>query len=189
MGRIDHDVAVKDGNPDTGDRSLERYVGDGDRRGRRHDGQHVGGVDLIRRDHGGNHLDVAAERLVEQRPHGPVDQAGHQDLTIPRPAFAAEYRPRDLARGVCLFVVLHLQGDVVQPLDLLGGAADRRQDGGACVLRVDRAVGLFGQPTGLQCQRLGADLQFYGMCHVTSLRRGFLRSAVPRDATFSGSAL
>ena len=185
MSRVDHDGAVENRYSDPGDRSLKGHVGDGHGRGCRHDRQHVRGVDLVRRDHGGNHLDVTAERLVKQRPQGTIDQAAYQDLTIPGPAFAPEYRPRDLPRGVCLFVVLHLQGDVVEPLDLLGGAADGRQDGGACILCVDRAVGLLGQATGLQSQRFFPDSQFYGMCHVTSLRRG---SPATRAATFSGSA-
>ena len=82
VGRIHHQLASHFGDANGAYRPVERYVGDRHRRRCRHHGDYIGWVLLIGGDHRGHDLDVALERLAEERPQGPVDQPRHQDLAI-----------------------------------------------------------------------------------------------------------
>src|SRR5262249_8640503 len=101
----------------------------------------------------------AVEVGGEERPDGPVDQAGGQDLLGGGAALALDEAAGELAGGVGLLAVVHRQREEVAPLVVLaldGG----HQDDGVPQAADDRAVGLLGDLTGLETEGLLTELPF-----------------------------
>jgi len=111
----------------------------------------------------GDDLGLALEGLVEQRTDGTVDEAGNERFLLARTPLALEVSAGDLARGVGLLLIVHRQGEEVQPrlrrlLRHHGGQHGRLSIGGQ-----NRAVGLTGDVARLQFQGPAAPLDFFGM--------------------------
>ena len=113
--RIEHILPIDIADPRTGDRPHERQARNRQCRRRTDQGNDVGIVFQIMRDHGGNHLRLAAKTRVEQRPDRPVDQPRSQRFLFGRPAFAFEKAAGNLAGGECLFLVIYGEREEVQP--------------------------------------------------------------------------
>ena len=99
-------LAVDKSHSDTGNRSVERNVGDCDCCAGCVDGDDVGCVDLVRGDDCRDNLDLTAEGLLEQRSHGAVDQTADQDFLVLGLSFPLEESSGDLSGGIVLLVVL-----------------------------------------------------------------------------------
>ena len=103
---VDDIFTIDKSHADTGDRSVERNIGDGDCGTCRVDCDDIRCVDLVCGDDCGNNLDLAAEGLVEQRAHRTVDETAYEDLLVLRLGFSLEEASGDLSGGIVLLVVL-----------------------------------------------------------------------------------
>ena len=128
VGGIHHQAAADAPDPDAADGPLERDLGH--REGRRgpHHRQHVGVVLLIGGEDGGDDLDVLVVAVRKQRTDRPVDQPGGQRLLLVRAPLALEEAAGDLPGGVGPFLIVHRQGEEVDPLAGLLGGHGRHQD-------------------------------------------------------------
>src|SRR5579872_6242107 len=104
---IDNHLSVDVAHSHRSDRSVERDIGDGERRRRAVDGKNVGIVLLIEGERGEHDLNVVPEPLREQRAHGTVGKPGHQYGLGARPAFALDVATWNLPGGVQLFLVVN----------------------------------------------------------------------------------
>src|SRR5262249_60822794 len=110
----------------------------------------VGIVFEIVRQHGDDHLGVAAIAIGKQRADRPVDQARNERFLLGRAAFALEVAARNTAGGIEFFeIVAGERQEIDAGLGFLGGY-DGRQHGGLAVGGEDRAIGLARYLAGLQ---------------------------------------
>ena len=137
--------------------SLEGDVADrqGGRRGDRADD--VGVVLLVRRQDGHHDLHVVLVALGEERPDGPVGQAGGQDGRLGRARLALDEAAGDLARGVHALLEVHRQGEEVEARARVRPVG-RPQHHGVAVADGHRAAGEPGETPGFDGQRTSADL-------------------------------
>ena len=143
-----------------GDGAEERDAGEGERRRAADHGDHVRVVLHVMAEHGGDHLDLVAEALREQRADRAVDEAGGEDLLLGGPALALEKATRDLAGGEGLLLVVDRQREEVLP-GLRGADADGgAEDDGVAVAGEHGAVGLAGHLAGLEHEGASAPLDF-----------------------------
>ena len=109
-----------------------------------------GSFSMIVRQHGDDHLGVAAPAVGEQRTDRTVDQARGQRVLFGRAALALEVAAGNAAGGVVFLGVVDGQRQEVDArLRLLGGDHGR-DDGGFAVGGDDGAVGLAGYLAGLE---------------------------------------
>ena len=128
-----------------------------ERRRRAGDGEHVGVVLGVGREHERDDLRLVAPAGREQRPDRPIDHAAGEHFLLGRLAFALEEAAGDAARRVGVFAVVDRQRQEVDAF-----ARVRRVAGGDEHHRVaeahdDRAVGLLGQLAGFEGDGLGTD--------------------------------
>jgi hypothetical protein len=132
-------------------------------------------------------LDFVLEALDEQRADRTVDQAGNQGFLFRRTAFALEEAAGDLAGGVGLFLVVDGQREeVLARLRLLGEHGGGQDDGFAHGGQ-NGAVGLTGDATGFEDQRLAAPLDRLALdiehfCFFRFRRTHFLQDGQGRAA-------
>ena len=157
-GGVDFELPVDPAYPHRGDRPGKRNVGEvNGRRGSDH-GEGVRVVFLVHRQHGGDHLSLAAVPLREQRPDGAIDQPRGQSFLFTGPSdLPAEIVARDPPGRVYLLLVLDRQRHKI-PGPLLLGGHHGDQDDGVAVLNHGRTGGLFGHLARLDAQGLAADL-------------------------------
>ena len=167
------------GDPDAGERPLERQAAEDDRHRRAGDREDVGLIDLIGRQDRGDDVDLVPEALREGRAQRPVDQAGGEDRGLGRTALATEERAGDLPDRVHALLDVDRQREEVEILFRL-----RRRYGGDEDLRVvdtddNRAVGELRELPRLERVGLPLDLSFEleGCGHMTNLLGRF----GPRD--------
>ena len=153
---VGDELAFESDDTHADDRAVPRDVGDVQRRAGAGEGEHVGGVDLVGREHGRDDLRVALEAFGEQRTKGAVHEATDQDFVVAQAPFALEEAARDLARGERLLDVLTGHGEEVETGPLIG--RDRGDENDALAVRnEDRAVRLLGETTRLEGQRTTVD--------------------------------
>jgi hypothetical protein len=107
-----------------------------------------------------DNLSLTAETWMEERPDRPVDQTRGQDLLLARPALALEEAAGDLARGEGLLLIVDCQREEVDAglrRPLTDHAA---QHDGIAVGAEHGAIGLTGDPPGLQNQLAPAPVYF-----------------------------
>ncbi len=159
LPRIDDELVADQADPHGADRALEGHVRDRQRRRSAVDGQdrrvvlHVGG------EHRGDHLDVVAHALGEQRADGAVHQAGRVDGVLAGPALPLEEASRDLAGGVHLLLEVAGQREEVDAFPGLLGDGRRDEHQRVAVPHGDRAAGLPGQPAGFEDERASGNVQ------------------------------
>ena len=120
--RVEHVFAVDVGDARAADRAHEGHAGERQRRGGRHHRDDVGIVLLVVRQHGDDHLGVAAPAVGEQRTDRAVDQARGQRVLFGRAALALEVAAGNAAGGVVLLGVVDGERQEVDAgLRLLGG--------------------------------------------------------------------
>ena len=126
-------------------RAGERERGRG-----RHHRDDVGIVLHVVREHGDDHLGVAAPAVGEQRTDRAVDQARGQRVLFGRTALALEVAAGNAAGGVVFLGVVDGERQEVDARLGLLRRHHRRDDGGFAVGRDDGAVGLAGYLAGLE---------------------------------------
>jgi hypothetical protein len=114
------------------------------------EGQHVRGVDAVRRHDGGDDLDLGAPVLGEERAARAVDEARRQRLVVAQAALALEEATGDLTGGVGLLDVLAGEREERHAGARLVGAAHGHEHDGLAAGDEDGAVRLLGDATGLE---------------------------------------
>ncbi len=143
-------------------------------------------VDLrVRREHGQQHLDLVEEAVRELRPDAAVGQPRGQDLGVGDPPLPALERAGDPPRRGEPFAVLDGQREEPLPRLRLLGRDGGRQQHRVAVAQHDRAVGLAGDPPGLQHDRSGRGVDRLAMHGVSrSGRSGYNTGPPPRRKPF-----
>ena len=152
-----HQLAVQLADADRAQGALEGDLADVQRREGGDHREDVGAVVPVVAEHLAHHLDLLTEALGEQRPDRTVDQPHGQDLLGRRTPFALEEAPGDLPGGVGLLAVVDGQGEEVEVFPA-GTGAGGGEDLGLAVGDDAGPVGLAGDLTGLDGQRLARDL-------------------------------
>ena len=124
------------------DRAHEGRAGQRERRRCRHHRDDVGIVLHVVRQHGDDHLGVAAPAVGEQRADRTIDQARGQRVLFGRTALALEIAAGNASGRIVFFGVVDGQRQEVDARLRLLGRDHRRDDGGFAVGGDDGAVGL-----------------------------------------------
>ncbi len=161
--RVEHILAVDIADARGTDRPQEGNAGKGQRGGGGNQGQDVGIVFHVVRQHGGDDLRLVLEALGEQRTDRPVDQARGEGVLLGRTSLALEEAAGDLTRGEGLLLVVHGQREEVDADPLLLGGDDGGENGCLAIGGQHGAVGLAGDPASLQRQGAAAPFDFYGV--------------------------
>ena len=149
-GRIEHVLVVGEADARAADRAHEGRAGERERGRRADHGDDVGVVLLVVRQHGDDHLGVAAPAVGEQRTDRTVDQARGQRVLLGRTALALEVAAGNAAGRVVLFGVVDGERQEVDAGLRRLGRDHGRDDGGLAVGGDDGAVGLTGDLAGFQ---------------------------------------
>ena len=137
----------------------ERDVRDVERSARADHAQDVGVVLAVGRHGRGHDLDFVDVVGGEERPDGPVDEAGGEDLLGRGPTLALEEAAGELARSVDLLAII--DGEREEILALADPALDGGGQGeGVAVAHGDGTVGLLGEFTGFEDEGLGPERTF-----------------------------
>ncbi len=125
--RVHDEFVVLEPDADTAQNRAERYVGEGQRERGARDAEHVGGLALVAREHAARDLDLEAERVGEERPYRPVDEAGAEGFLLAGPSLASEEAAGDLAGRVEFLAVLDGEREeILNAFPVLRG--DRRHE-------------------------------------------------------------
>ena len=144
--------AVHQADAHAGDGLLERDLRERQRRRGAGDGEHVGVVVGVGREHQRDDLRFVAPAGGEQRTDRPVDQAAGEDFLLGRLAFALEEAAGDAARGVGVFAVVDRERQEVDAFARARRVARRDEHHRVAQADDDGAVGLLGQLAGLDRQ-------------------------------------
>ena len=161
--RIEHVFVVDEADAGGADRAHERRAGQRQRGGGGDHGDDVGIVLQVVRQHGDDHLGIAAPAVGEQRTDRPVDQPRDQRLLLGRTALALEIAAGNAAGGVVFFLIVDGQRKEIDAfLGLLRGD-DGGEDGGVAVGGEHRAVGLTRDFAGLQRELAATPVKLHTM--------------------------
>ena len=159
-GRVDDELAVDQADADAGDRAGERDPRERQRRRGAGDREHVGVVLGVGRQHQRDDLGLVAPAVREERADRPVDQAAGEHFLLGRLAFALEESAGDAARRVGVFLVVDRQREEVDAFARVGRRAGGDEHHRVARADDDGAVGLLGQPAGLDGDGPAADGNF-----------------------------
>jgi len=107
IGRVSQILAVLHADADAGQHVVERKIGNGERSRRAADGQAVGVLFGIGRQHHTNDLRFVQETFGEQRAHGPVNQPAGKRLFLRHAPLALDETAGKLAGGVGVLAIVH----------------------------------------------------------------------------------
>src|SRR5262245_31518738 len=158
--RVDHELAADAPQTNGRDRAGPRDVGQGQRRRRADDGDHVGIVLPIVRQDGGDDLRLATESLRKQRTHRTIDQPGREDLFLGGPSLALEEAARDLARCEGLLDVITGQRKEIATLPRAPQRRRRDQHDRLSELDERGAAGLLGDFSCLDAEAPTVEVGF-----------------------------
>ena len=161
--RVEHVFVIDEADAGAADRAHERRAGNRQRGGGGDHRQDVGIVLLIVRQHGDDHLRVAAPAVGEQRTDRAVDQARGQRVLFGRPAFALEEAAGNAAGGVIFFLVVDGERKEIDAFLRLLGGHDGGEHGGLAVGGEHGAVGLARDAAGLEGELAPAPVEFNSM--------------------------
>ena len=147
--RIEHVFVADEADAGGADRAHERRSRQRQRRRSGHHAEDVGIILEIVRQHGHDHLGIAAPAFGEQWPDRSIDQAGDQRLLLRRPRLALEVAAGNAAGSVVSFLVVAGQRKEIDPFLGLFGGDHGRDDGGVAVRSEHRSVGLACESAGL----------------------------------------
>ena len=139
---------------------LKRNLGNCERGGRPGDGEHIGVVVGVGREHQRDNLRFVAPAGREQRPNRPVDAAAGQHFLFSRLAFALEESPRDAPRRVGVFLVVDRQRKKVDALARRGRDAGGDEHHRVSHPDEDGAIGLLGEFARFDGKRGAVNLYF-----------------------------
>ncbi len=112
------------------------------------------GILLVGAEDGDDDLGLVAVAVGEAGAQRPVDEPGGQDGGVGRPPLPTEERAGDLAGGVHALFDVDGEGEEVDPFADARGGVGGGQDDGVAELGDDGALGLLGEPAGLERQGL-----------------------------------
>ena len=104
--RVQHPLVLDPSDAHAGDRAVPGNAARCQRIRGRHQSQHIRVILLVARNDVDVDLDFVLEAVGEERPDGPVDDAGCQDFVIVRAPLSLDEAAGDLSRGIGLFPVL-----------------------------------------------------------------------------------
>ncbi len=148
--RVELVLAVDIADARGSDRPHERDAGNGERRRRADQGDDVGVVLHVMRQHRADDLRLVAESVGEERADRAVDEAGDQRLLLARPALALEEAAGDLARRERLLLVVDGQREKIDPHARRLVGHRRAQHDRVAIRRQYGAVGLARDAPGLE---------------------------------------
>ena len=162
-----------------------RDLGERERRRRAGDGQDVGVVLSVGREHERDDLRLVAPARGKERPDRPVDDPARQHFLFGRLAFALEEAARNAARCVGVFAVVDRQRQEIDAFARVRRAAGRDEDDRIAVADDDRSVGLLGELAGFESKGLAADVNSRVVINeasevATEVARGSYRSRARR---------
>ncbi len=161
--RIEHVFIVDEADPRGADRAHEGRARKGEGGGGGDHRDDVGIVFEIVREHGRDHLGVAAPALGEERPDRAIDQARGEGLALARAAFAFEEAAGDAPGRVGFFLVIAGERQEIDAGPRLLFGDDGRKHGRLAIGGEDRAVGLARHATGLEDQLAPRPVDFHAM--------------------------
>ncbi len=167
-GRIGDQLAVDPAHPHRRDRPVVRDVGDFQRGRSRDQREHVGIVVAVGREHRDDDLGFLVVALGKQRAHRAVDQPRGQDFFFRGTALALKKAAGDFAGGEGLFLVVDGQRQEVDIGSRLVGRHDGREHYRLAILGQHGAMGLLGQPAGLQRQLAAGKINLEFSIHLDS---------------------
>ena len=150
---VDDVSAIDQADAHTGDGLLERHVRQREGCGGAGDGEHVGVVVLVGREHKRDDLRLEAPAGREQRTDGPVDDAAGQRLFLGGLALALEEPAGNATRRVGVLAVVDGQRQEVNAFAGAARAAGRDEHHGVAHADDHRAVGLLCPLARLDRQR------------------------------------
>jgi len=159
-GRVDHVLAVQEADADAGNRLLERNLGQRQRGGGARQGEHVGVVVGVGRQHQRDDLRLVTPAGREERTDRPVDQAAREDFLLRGLAFALEEPAGDASRRVRVLAVVDRERKEIDALARVRRAARGNEDHRVAVADDDGAVRLLGELAGFDTKRLAVDGDF-----------------------------
>ena len=152
-----HDVlSIHQSNAHCANRTIERNIGDGQRRRSAVNAADIGIILRVCREHHRNDLGLAAEALGEQRADGAIDLAASEDFFFARPAFTLDESPGETSAGVGVFAVVHGQREKVDSLSRVGVGASRGEHHALSTANDRRSMRLFCKFTGFKTQGFAA---------------------------------
>ena len=107
IGGIGDVLPVFEPYADAAQHVRERNIGDGQRRRRAGDGQRIGVLLRIGREHHGDDLGFVEEAFGEERPDRPVDQAAGKNLFFRGTSLAFDEAAGNFSGGVSVFPIVH----------------------------------------------------------------------------------
>ena len=175
-GRIDDVRAADPADLDRADGLDEGDIGEIQGGRGADDAQRVGLVLQVGREEQADDLGLAEIAFREERPDGPVDEAGDQGLPLGGPAFAFEEPAGELARGVGILAVVDDEGQegLVFTGLLLGGGRDEHDR--VAVTDEGGPVRLLGHAAELDGQDAFVDFKTDGVGHGECGFSAYLRS-------------
>ena len=168
---IGHELAAHQSHPHRADRPGERDPGHRECGRGPDEGEHVGVVLVVRRDHQVDDLQLIAEALREEGAERAVDEAAREGFLLVRPALALEESAGDAPARIGPLAILHREREeiAVAALHRGFGGDNGGQDHGPTALDDDGAVCLLGDLACLDRQRLLVDLGVHRMRHTISI--------------------
>ena len=149
VGRIQNQAPSDPADPNAPDRPQEGNGRDGQRRRGPHHGEHVRIVLPVSGENRRDDLDILAEALRKERTDGSVNEAGSYFLLIPRLSLTLEEAPGDHPGSIRSLLIIHREGEKVDPLPRVFRRHCRHQDHRIPVLNPDRPVRLPCYPASL----------------------------------------
>ena len=158
--RVEHIFVVGEADAGGTDRALEGRAGNRQRRGGGDQGDDIGIVFHVVRQHGHDHLGFVAPAVDEQRTDRAVDQAGDQRLLFGRTALALEVAAGNAAGRVGLFLVVDGQRQEVDAFARIFRGDDGGEHDGLAIGRENGAVGLTGDLAGFKLEGTSTPVDF-----------------------------
>jgi len=147
---VNHELAVDAAEADTGDGAVPRNVRAKERSGSTVHHEHVGVINLVRREEEANHLDFVKEAFREEWAQRAVAETRGQDFLIGRLTFATEITTREAAGSGKLLAVVDGEGEevLVGRTEIFGGGS-RHEERRFALADGDGTIRQAGDRTGV----------------------------------------
>ena len=165
IGRVGDVFAFHHSDAHSAQHVVERNVGDGQRGARADDGEGVGVLLRIGREHHGDDLGFIQKPFGEQRADRPVDQPAGEDFFFRGTSLAFDKAARNLAGGVSVLAIVYRERKEAGIRLRLFGHAGADQHYGIAGSDHDGAVRLFGHSTRFEGDLAASQIDFNCVRH------------------------
>ena len=148
MGGVGDEFPGDATDPDGGDGSGPRDVGDHEGSGGAIESEDIGVVLAVGAEENGDDLGIVVVAFGEEGTQGPIDHAAGEDLLFGRATFAAEVAAGDTANGGGFFFIFDSQGEEVLAVFHFGGGDSGDDNDRFAHGDEGGAVGQFGEFAG-----------------------------------------